>query len=93
MTEGEILRDLPDLTREDISACLAFAADREHAYVIVTKDFDFHQRSFFFGAPPKATCIRRGNCSTAEIESILRNRHADVAAFQEDADAALLARS
>jgi len=29
MTEDEILRDFPDLTREDIRACLAFAADRE----------------------------------------------------------------
>jgi len=29
MTEGEILRDFPDLTAEDIKACLAFAADRE----------------------------------------------------------------
>jgi uncharacterized protein (DUF433 family) len=29
MTEGEILQDFPDLTRDDIRACLAFAADRE----------------------------------------------------------------
>jgi len=29
MTENEILADFPELTREDIQACLAFAADRE----------------------------------------------------------------
>ena len=29
MTEAEILNDFPDLTKEDILACLAFAADRE----------------------------------------------------------------
>lgn len=29
MTEEEILADFPDLTAEDIRACLAFAADRE----------------------------------------------------------------
>lgn len=29
MTEDEILHDFPDLTRDDILACLAFAADRE----------------------------------------------------------------
>ena len=29
MTEDEILRDFPDLTREDIRACLQYAADRE----------------------------------------------------------------
>jgi len=29
MSEDEILSDFPDLTRQDIRACLAFAADRE----------------------------------------------------------------
>jgi uncharacterized protein (DUF433 family) len=29
MTEHQILQDFPDLTLEDIRACLAFAADRE----------------------------------------------------------------
>jgi uncharacterized protein (DUF433 family) len=29
MSEDEILSDFPDLTREDVRACLAFAADRE----------------------------------------------------------------
>lgn len=29
MSEDEVLRDFPELTRDDIRACLAFAADRE----------------------------------------------------------------
>jgi len=29
MTEDQILEDFPQLSREDIRACLAFAADRE----------------------------------------------------------------
>ncbi len=29
MSEDEILSDFPDLSREDIQACLAFEADRE----------------------------------------------------------------
>ena len=29
MSEDDILRDFPELTRDDIRACLAFAADRE----------------------------------------------------------------
>ena len=29
MTQAEILADFPDLTTEDIRACLAFAAERE----------------------------------------------------------------
>lgn len=30
MSTQEILADYPDLTEEDIRACLAYAADREH---------------------------------------------------------------
>jgi uncharacterized protein (DUF433 family) len=29
MNEAEILQDFPELTSEDVRACLAFAADRE----------------------------------------------------------------
>lgn len=29
MTEAKILGDFPDLTREEVKACIAFAADRE----------------------------------------------------------------
>jgi len=35
MTEEQILQDFPDLTREDIRACLAFAADRERKFVSI----------------------------------------------------------
>ena len=35
MTEDEILRDFPDLAKEDIRACLAFAADRERKPVSI----------------------------------------------------------
>ena len=31
MSEQEILHDFPELTSDDIKACLAFAADREPA--------------------------------------------------------------
>ena len=37
MSEDEVLRDFPDLTREDVRACLAFAADRERRLVAVGK--------------------------------------------------------
>lgn len=35
MTEAEILEDFPDLTHEDIRACLTFAADRERKLLMV----------------------------------------------------------
>ena len=33
MSEGEIMADFPELTKEDIRACLTFAADRERRLV------------------------------------------------------------
>jgi uncharacterized protein (DUF433 family) len=35
MTETEILADFPDLTSDDLRACLAFAADRERRLVSI----------------------------------------------------------
>ena len=35
MSEEDVLRDFPDLTREDIRACLAFAAERERRLVVL----------------------------------------------------------
>ena len=35
MSDDEILSDFPDLTRDDIRACLAFAADPERRFVSI----------------------------------------------------------
>ena len=37
MSVDEVLDDFPDLTREDIQACLAFAADRERSMLVVSR--------------------------------------------------------
>ena len=66
---------------------------KEHDFSIVTKDSDFRQLSFTHGHPPKVVWIRRGNCSTSEIESILRSRNADLLAFFQDEQGAFLALS
>jgi len=36
MTQEEILADYPELTQEDIRACLAYAADRERSSLIAS---------------------------------------------------------
>ena len=36
MTNNEILKDYPELSREDIIACLAYTADREHKIQIAS---------------------------------------------------------
>jgi Uncharacterized conserved protein len=35
MTHAEIIEDFPELTNEDISACLSFAANKEHDIVSI----------------------------------------------------------
>lgn len=37
MTPEEVLRDFPYLTREDILACLSYAAEREHRMLVVNE--------------------------------------------------------
>ena len=64
---------------------------RENGFVIVSKDSDFHQRSFLYGHPPKVVWIRRGNCSTATIESILREHKDDLVKFGESEQGSFLA--
>ena len=38
MSEDQILSDFPDLERNDIRACLAFAADRKRRFVSVPSE-------------------------------------------------------
>ena len=62
-----------------------------HSMVIVSKDADFHQRSFLLGPPPKVIWIRRGNCSTTELLKLLRAHQSEISAFAYDKESAFLA--
>ena len=61
-----------------------------HGMTIVTKDADFHQRSFLFGHPPKVVWLRCGNCSTSTIENILRRHRGDLDVFASDSEGSFL---
>lgn len=63
---------------------------RENGYAVVSKDADFHQMSFLFGAPPKIVWIRLGNCTTDDVVRCLLGREAAIAAFLADGESALL---
>ena len=62
----------------------------EHGFTIVSKDVEFHQRSFLFGHPPKVVWIRRGNCSTRDLETLLRERRDQLVAFEQDPEGSFL---
>lgn len=61
--------------------------------LIVSKDSDMHQRSFVFGYPPKVVWVRLGNCSTSDVEKLLRMHFAAIQAFYEDDYASFLSLS
>ena len=45
-----------------------------NSLMVVSKDQDFRQRAMLLGPPPKCVWIRLGNCSTADIVSLLEKR-------------------
>ena len=62
-----------------------------HDYMIVTKDADFSDFGVVKGFPPKIIWIRRGNCSTQDIETILRENYPAISALIEDSETGILA--
>lgn len=57
---------------------------RSGDFCIVTKDSDFNDLASTRGFPPKVIWIRRGNCSTRDMEQILRRDQALVHALHDD---------
>lgn len=66
---------------------------KQESFMIVSKDADFHQRSFVFGFPPKVVWVQLGNCTTAEVEQMIRKNLVAIKDFYEDAEAAFLVLS
>jgi predicted nuclease of predicted toxin-antitoxin system len=59
-------------------------------YTLVSKDSDFHELSLLYGAPPKVVWIRRGNCSTKQVEFILRNKLEDIRSLIDSTESTFL---
>jgi len=64
---------------------------RDHDFILVSKDADFHQRSFLYGFPPKVLWVTLGNCSTSEIERGIRKNNVSIIAFVQDEHASFFA--
>ena len=50
-------------------------------YTIVSKDSDFNALVLLRGYPPHVIWIRRGNCTTDEIEVLLRQKRSEIEAL------------
>ncbi len=76
------------LERADDDAIWRYARDR--GFAIVTKDSDFQERSQLAASTPRIVWIRRGNCSTQDIETLLRTHAVRIAALESEADTRFL---
>ncbi|GAB4428475.1 MAG: DUF5615 family PIN-like protein [Anaerolineae bacterium] len=62
----------------------------QNDFLIVTKDVDFSELSLLIGFPPKVIWIRRGNCSTSDIETILREHYELILAVNDNAETGII---
>lgn len=81
----------PDLgeMRGVTDAALWFHA-RQYGFAIVSKDNDFRQRAFLYGAPPKVIWLSVGNAGTQAIADLLRSSTARIGGFADVRDEGLL---
>ncbi len=56
---------------------------KQENYTIVSKDNDFRQRSFLFGAPPKVIWLSVGNGGTTIIKALLQSNTQIIQTFTE----------
>jgi predicted nuclease of predicted toxin-antitoxin system len=63
---------------------------RLNDFTLVTKDADFNDLTALRGFPPKVVWLRIGNCSTNQVEALLRTRDQDLLDFVADPQAAII---
>ena len=63
---------------------------KQAGMAIISKDSDFQQRSMLYGHPPRVIWVSLGNCTTAQVERLIRDRLDEIAAFDQDEKAAFL---
>jgi predicted nuclease of predicted toxin-antitoxin system len=63
---------------------------RANGLTIVSKDSDFFNLAALLGAPPRVVWIRIGNCTTIEVETLLRRNSVKLHTFHAETDASCL---
>ncbi len=66
---------------------------KDNDLTIVSKDSDMHDLSLVFGNPPKVIWLRLGNCSTSQVENLLRRDFDAIELFYRDKHLSLIALS
>jgi len=57
---------------------------RDNDFILVSKDADFGEMSLLHGHPPKLIWLRLGNCTTSQIERLLRLSYDAIEQMNQD---------
>ncbi len=82
-----------DVGMEATNDSIVWDYAKENDFMIISKDSDMHDLSLVFGNPPKVIWLRLGNCSTLQVENLLRRDYNVIKLFYEDQSVSLLALS
>ena len=63
---------------------------RDSGLTVVTKDADMSDLSTLHGFPPKLIWIQLGNCTTSEIERLLRSNFDAISQMHSDPDTGII---
>ena len=63
---------------------------RTNGFTVVSKDSDFYQRSLLYGPPPRLVWLRIGNCTRADLLSLLTTHESDIRAFDTNPNESVL---
>ena len=63
---------------------------RDRGFIVVSKDADFSELSLLRGHPPKLIWLRVGNCTTRQIETLLRSNYEAIEQMNQDPTVGIL---
>ena len=63
---------------------------RDNGFILVSKDADFSELSLLHGNPPKLIWLRMGNCTTTQIENLLRSNYEVIEQMNQDSTTSIL---
>lgn len=59
---------------------------RDHGFILVTQDSDFHELATLYGSPPKIIWLKCGNRPRWYVTNLLLRHRDEIVAFCQDAD-------
>jgi predicted nuclease of predicted toxin-antitoxin system len=63
---------------------------KTYGFTLLTKDADFSELSLLRGFPPKVVWLRTGNCTTTQVEALIRSSTGLLKQLENDPEAGLV---